>query len=357
MLRRIGLYIVIILALGLMCVSTSRTAMQYISERRNENPAWWGVHKPIQGDLVTMAYLERLNKFNAPLDYKFTRPADSTGNIDFYTHGDSYIWKIPGTAFARTHRYQFGWRYRSDIVYTLDTERRNILLIEISERYARMYFNSTNIFNHVKKAEQPSAGLLPIAKAHYASFTDTDPTWVDDLFNANINQNLEYNLFNYNFINPIRRAKAELNYRLFGRASGDVVIADNGRHLLIKETQAGKRIENNNYPLQRGELNRMIYNLNKIYDHYKQDGFEEVYLSIIPNPATIVQPQGYNKLIPAIEQHPGLKMKTISVYELYQKSGSKIYRPGDTHWNNEGLQLWLKQVNDMLRKEDSRVTG
>jgi hypothetical protein len=357
MLRRIGLYIIIVFALGLMYISTSRTAMQYISERRNENPAWWGVHKPVEGDLVTMAYLEGLNKYNAPIDYKFTRPADSIGNIDFYTHGDSYIWKIPDTAFAHTHSYRFGWRYRSDIVYTLDTARRNILLIEVSERYARMYFSGTNIFNHVKKAEPPAAGILPKPKVHYASVADAEHTWIDDFFNPNINQNLEYNLFNYNVINPIRRAKAELNYYLFGRASGDVVIADNGQHLFIKETQAGKRIENNNYPLQHGELNRIIYNLNKIYDHYKQDGFDEVYLSIIPNPATIVQPQGYNRLIPLVEQHPALKMKVLSVYELYQKQGSKIYRPGDTHWNNDGLQFWLKEVNDMLRKEDSSATG
>lgn len=357
MLRRIGLFILVILGLGLMYISTSRKAMQYISECRNENPAWWGVHKPVNGDLVTMAYLERLGTYNAPLDYKFTRPADSIGNIDFYVHGDSYIWKIPDTAFARTHSYRFGWRFRSDIFYDLDTTRRNILLVEVSERYARMYFAGTNIFNHVKKAEPPTASLLPATKVRLAGVAGGEPTWIDDLFNPNINQNLEYNLFNYNFIDPIRSAKAELNYYVFGRASGDVVIADTGKHLLIKETIAGKRIENNNYPLQRGEFNRIISNLNKIYDHYRQEGFDEVYLSIIPNAATIVQPQGYNQLIPRIEQYPGLRIKPISVYEIYKQAGGKLYRPGDTHWNNTGLQLWLNEVNNMLRKEDGKPTG
>lgn len=350
MLKKIGRDLLIVLGILLLAASTSRTFMAWIYEQRVEKETWWGVHQAVDGDLVEMAYLDRVSKFRSAKDYTFEKHPVETGKTDLYLWGDSYVWKIPDTAYAAVRNFKFGWRYRDNIEYTLDTVQKNILLIEIAERYVRSYFSSTDIFEHVRKAQSPSARLLPEPSTHYARMQLPEMEW---LFNENINQNLEFNLFNYNFINTIRHSKASMNYYLFSRASGNVVISDNGQQLFLKETVTGKNVENSYYPVSDEEIRRIVGTLNSIYDHYLQEGFNEVYLSIIPNPSTILQSTGYNQLIPRIENDPALKMKKISVYQLYNKENKTIYRPGDTHWNNEGLQLWLGQVNKMLIEQNA----
>ena len=139
-----------------------------------------------------------------------------------------------------------------------------------------------------------------------------------------------------------------MNYHLFNRASGAVVISDNGEQLFLKETVKGNVVENSYYPVPEEEIQHIVTTINEIYAHYKADGFDEVYFSFLPNPATILQPQGYNQLIPRIEHHPGLQAPLISMYQPFLKAGKRIFRPGDTHWNNEGLQIWLSAVNKVL---------
>lgn len=349
MIKKIASYILIASGLFLLGISTSTKCMEYISEKRNESEAWWGTHQSTDGDLVGMSYLDYIEQFRSKRDYAFTRPNyNGPTNVNFYAWGDSYIWKVPDTAYAGIKNYKFGWRYRDNIEYSLDTAQKNILLIEIAERYIRSYFVDTDMYNHVyaKKAEQ-TAALTPFPPKRYAAVTIPD---VSDLFNPLINQNLEYNLFNYNFINPTRQYKASLNYYLFNRASGDVVIAENKQQLFLKETVLGDRPENIYHPVSNEEIRNIIGILNIFYDHYRRDGFDEVYLSLIPNPATIIQPEGYNDLIPRLQNDTSLKMPIIDIYSIYHREQRKrkLYRPGDTHWYNEGLQVWLSEVNKML---------
>src|ERR1019366_8307496 len=96
------------------------------------------------------------------------------------------------------------------------------------------------------------------------------------------------------------------------------------------------------------EITHLVDNFNIIYDHYLANGFKEVYLSIIPNSATIVQPEGYNNLIPFIQNNPHLRMKIIDAYTSFKQSAKLLYLPGDTHWNNAGKQIWVNMVNEKL---------
>jgi hypothetical protein len=345
MLKKIARDLLIITGIGIMAISTSQSSMKWISEKRNDNEKWWGVHPVTQGDLVNMGYLQKVDKFLSPRDYAFEPSQYPSHKTDLIVYGDSYTFKIPGDAYSGVKNYKYGWRYNDKINYKLDSTQANVLIIEIAERYVRSFLNGTYIFDYLKKEENTTATLVSFPHKTYAALPLPD---ISELFNPNINQNLEYNLFNYNFINPVRHLKASLNYHLFSRASGDVVISNNRQQLFLKETVAGKRVENCYYPLQEGELQRIIETMNTLYEHYKADGFTEVYVSMIPNPSTILQPEGYNMLIPLIEHHPDLKMPIISVYDIYKNTHKKIYATGDTHWNNAGLQLWLNEVNKRL---------
>jgi hypothetical protein len=77
-------------------------------------------------------------------------------------------------------------------------------------------------------------------------------------------------------------------------------------------------------------------------------GFDEVYLSIIPNKTSVLaQDLGeYNHLIERMEGNKDLKMPVISVYADFMKKN--LYLKGDSHWNCEGQQIWIDKVNERL---------
>ncbi len=353
MAKKILTYILILVGLGILVVSTSRDIMGRISSVRNESDKWWGAHDVNHlGDLVNMAYLDKVEKFHSERDYAFHKP-DYQGpdNVNLYLHGDSYTFKIPDSAFAGVHRYEYAWIYNKHIKYNLDTTKKNILILENAERYVREFFSTLNLFKIVYDSAAGPAYTQTtfIQPIQYASMPFI-PDSVGAFFNPNINQNLEYNLFNYNALNAPRVAKATFNYKIFNRASGNVKVSENGKQLYLKETMTPKGIMSSYSPVSEEELTHIINNLNKIYDHYKAEGFDELYLAAIPNPITILETEGYNQLIPRLQNDPRLKIKVIDIYSVYKNADTVLYRPGDSHWYNSGMQLWIKEVNKELIK-------
>lgn len=361
----------ILAGMGILYISTSETMMRKISDIRNESDAWWGVHSSREkGDLVNMAYLDYIHKFHSERDYMFTKAVcKEQPQTDLYLYGDSYTFKIPDTAFACVDNYTFGWRYSDIIKYRLDTSKKNILIIETTERYLAIYFLGLDLF---KQVYDSASGPKEMEEEHIVKgfktpslFNDIERIfhfglkmlfnikwnfYVENCFSETINQNIEYHLFDYNFLSAPRQAKASLNYYLFKRASGDVVISESGDQLFIKESVSEDNIMSARYHLKDDEYSIIINNLNTIYDHYRSEGFDEVYLAAIPNPVTILEPHGYNMLIPRLQSDPSLRMKCIDIYSEYKQNHENIFRPGDTHWSNKGMQMWIQVVNDSLRK-------
>ncbi|MEJ0083225.1 MAG: hypothetical protein WDM78_20260 [Puia sp.] len=86
------------------------------------------------------------------------------------------------------------------------------------------------------------------------------------------------------------------------------------------------------YPFDQNELQEMFKILNITCAYYKAEGFDEIYMSIIPNPATILQPRNYNGLIPALEQADSLKcMHIIDIYTPFTKDPDpgRLFMMGD----------------------------
>lgn len=354
MLKKALSYFFIAFGLMVLYASTSRRAMQFISEYR-DNDKWWGTYQMKNGDLISLSYLDFVAKFNPPNEpIPLRRPRyDGPKNTVLYLHGDSYTYHLPDSAFAGLAEFHLIDRNHG-ANYHLDSTKRNILVLEVSERYARGYFGSLQIFNElcdslVKKKTIAFCNHTPAM--HYASLIPGFE--INDLFNKYINQNLQCNLFNYNFIFPMFEYKAALNYYVFNRASGDVEISKDRNFLFLKETVSLTFGGSSYYPLTPADIEWMVDKLNTIYDHYKASGFDEVYFSIIPNSATIMQPQGYNNLIPSIHENPRLRMKIIDAYSAFRQAPEVLYRPGDTHWNNKGRQLWVDLVNEQLIKANN----
>ena len=145
--------------------------------------------------------------------------------------------------------------------------------------------------------------------------------------------------------------KAALNYYVFNRASGDVVISNDRKFLFYKETVSKTDVGSSYFPVTAGDAANIVDVMNNIYEHYRAGGFAEVYVSIIPNSPTIMQPEGYNNLIPMVQNDPRLKMKVIDIYTVFKNSKDVYYLPGDTHWNHNGKQRWLDLVNEQVLKQ------
>jgi hypothetical protein len=353
MAKKIARDFFILFGLFVLWASTSRQAMGFIAEKRDVNK-WWGTYQCLNGDLVSMSYLDFVKTFNPGPDHDRLKTAPHTGteNTVLYLDGDSYTWHLGDSNFAGLNSLVYINRDHG-CNYHLDHTKKNVLIIEISERMVWDYFSSLRIFDEICdsaiKKKNITMGQEPgTAPGMYASMLPSVP--FGELFNKYINQNLQCNLFNYQFIMPMFEYKAAINYYVFNRASGDVVISEDRKFLFLEKTVALNETGSSYGPVSSEQLGLLVDHFNQIYDHYKKGGFDEEYLSIIPNAATIVQPQGYNQFIPLIQNDPNLKMKTLDIYSIFKDSPDGIYWPGDTHWKYKGKQKWLDLVNIALRK-------
>ena len=124
--------------------------------------------------------------------------------------------------------------------------------------------------------------------------------------------------------------------------------------MFLKETVSYTDSGSSYFPVQQGQVPHLVDNLNTIYDHYKAAGFSEVYLSVIPNTASLMQPDGYNNLIPLIQNDPRLEMKVIDVYDTFKQSPELLFYYGDSHWNKQGKQKWMDMVFKILTNNNGK---
>jgi hypothetical protein len=356
--RKLFSWFLIFLGLFVLFISTSKDAMKSISDRRNNDVGLFGTYHGVGGDLGSISYLGKVPKFSKHDPFTYKRPPDTTDkNIDLYVFGDSYVVFIPDSAYAHIAHFHSGRRDYTNLYYKLDPNKRNILIFENAERFARFWLRHTFAYGAIMPdtTGKPISLRLPTAQVTSAAFMDIP---LEKLFNPNINPNLEYNLFNYNLINPVRELKAMLNYKFFRRGSGDVVISEDGNELFLKQTVAETGFMSSYEKLNPHLLDSLTDTIGAMYQHYKKQGFDEVYLSIPPNPASILQPKYYNGFIPLLKKKlDSAGIPYIDDYDLFIKSPDKgsLFFPDDTHWNSNGEEIWINTVNEILTKESRKA--
>ena len=351
--KNLLIYACILIGLLILIVSTSNPAMEYINNNRRNNK-WWGIYDWYYGCLVGMSHLESVRKFRSIEEYPGKRCVyTTTKDKVLYLQGDSNTrhpkLKVDDFAgLAGFHYFDRSFEFK----YHLNTAKKNILLFAITESQVLDYFKDLVILDQIRDSIDDHRGRVTTLPNE--GVTNINSTFcgfgVGNLFNKNINQNLECNLFNYNFLMPIYSYKAAINYYLFRRASGDVVISNDGNYLFYKETVTATYPRSVYRILHQEEINKLVDNLNVIYKHYRQAGFKEVYLSILPATATLMQPEGYNGLIPIIENNSMMEMRVISIYDAFN-GHNDYYLRGDVHWTDDGFRRWLGIVNEQLMKD------
>ena len=344
----------ILFGLAALSASTSRTFMKYIIEKR-DGDEWWDANNMKGGDLAAISGLTFLKKFRTPFVERIKRAVyNGTRDKVLYLVGDSYTWSLRDTNFAAISDFHFINRYDGGY-YHLDNNKNNILIIAVTELWVRRYFRDTRMLREIYDSSETKNKTTSLSqdfnskKGYCAGFFPE--LSFDMFFNKNINQNLQCNLFNYQFMVRAFQYKAAINLYLFNRGAGNAVLSRDKNFLFLKATVSATDTGSSYFPLNPGEIDRLIDNFNTIYQHYKAEGFKEVYLSVISSTASVMQPEGYNNLIPLIQKDARLKMKLIDVYYTFKNSPQLLFYHGDSHWNEQGKQLWVDKVNKILTND------
>ena len=307
------------------------------------------------GDLYNMTNLPDFKEVDYAVNDNLTKadkPAKHYRDVNLYTIGDSFT-RIDTCYYAGNRNVHVWVGSQPPVVASLDTTKKNILIIEFIERVLqeRLYWpDYQNIYMHSAIIQKKSVHEKPTAQLQ-------QPTthWILSRFNPDINQRLEFLLFNGGLFSKAKEAKAQLMLDLFGRVA-QASISTNRKHLFYQlEVDTTYALSAFRHILDR-KLDTLVNNLNTLRQHYLRMGFNEVYICMVPNKVTILEPTygSYNHQIERIEAHPKLKVPVISVIDTIRQHPG-WYHLGDGHWNKQGKRLWLRRVNHIVAQWSKAV--
>lgn len=293
------------------------------------------------GDLYRLSALPQFKQ--AQPVCPVTKQSGDTASTHLYIIGDSFSepQRISKSDFPVSHYQRVAWDFQQRA--QLDTTRRNVLILESVERHFREHF------------ARPVSEL--VVEADTAQNPAPRPTlWQQikkDIHWGQVEERLESTLFGRNWAFWFKELKATLTLNWFNRWSTSVSLSDNGQNLYLSSDTDTTKILNSSFsPLTEQEVNTLVDSVNAVAARYRQLGFDEVYLSIIPNKASILETNrsDYNHLIERVQGHSNLRVTPINVYTIYRQSPSPPYLKSDTHWNCTGRALWLDQVRQLLNR-------
>jgi hypothetical protein len=263
--------------------------------------------------------------------------------INLFIIGDSFTEdpKIKLEDFP-IEKYQYvHWAKASD--YQIDTSKRNVLILETVERTVEEHFSSmANNFTNQKQIESQ----LSFRKRLEKKTSEIEKTIVPD----GIEERLAHTIFNYDFFLWFRELKATLNYKIFDRTEDEVVLSKDEKQIFYADEADASNSKSAFYYLADLKIDLFVQNINQTREKYLKAGFDEVYLSIIPNKVSILSPDlgNYNHLIERIQSNKQLQVPFIDTYSIFTKSPQKYYLKSDTHWTCDGREVWLQKVNSIL---------
>lgn len=253
-------------------------------------------------------------------------------NITLTVIGDSYVDGFSADFFAADYRC-FTWSEIPRKIPPLDPGKRNILIIECTERNVRWRFLSTDILSIGTNPEPAEEGAANIELA--------------------AEDNLQFMLTHLEWQLPFKELKTSIYLNYFDKFSPMVDKPDGSGRLYLKETvdpESGASAFN---PVSDDEIKKIVAGLNQICSEHRALGFDEIYVSLIPNTSSIYKKTNlpYNHLIERIEESPEAEFECIDVYKTFITKKKSLYHINDTHWNSSGKAIWLEKVDSVLNKK------
>ncbi|HEV7347564.1 hypothetical protein [Telluribacter sp.] len=279
-----------------------------------------------------------------PLDFpRHKRQAD----VHLYLFGDSFIDRIPLESYCagQTEFERVGVSSRE---ITLNPNQVNILIIENVERGIADRFSNYDYFNtYIENAGYYTA----TTRKRFKNNPSVNLGIWGDFGGHAVEERLQLLLGNYGPFLLLKEFKAWVNLWLLNKVDGNNVLSSDKKYLFY-QNEASRTVgyTSSFYPIPDTVVTQFVNNMDKVYRHYRQMGFDEVYFAIIPNKATILAPnEGYNRLIPRIMKESAGRFQMIDMYSKL-KNTIDYYHVGDGHWNKKGMLMWVNEVNNLTRK-------
>jgi len=300
------------------------------------------------GDLYNVSNLKKFKETDIRQNTQLTeadKPAERFDNVDLYTIGVSFT-PMDTSFYAGKNNYHIWLGVNMDTA-RLNPEQKSILVIEIIERtiqerlkgeYKKLYIKMGFQF------EKKSKTIKTVEKTDQTSF------WWDQ-FGHQINQRLEFLLFNFEPFLKIKELKANIMLSWFDRTHTGSLVSANREYIFYEVEANPKSVLSPFAAVSPESIDTVVTNMNAIRDYYKNAGFEEVYFCLLPNKVTVCEPDRsvYNNQITRIEQHSDLKAPVLSVQHELRRHPEWFHK-GDGHWNAHGKRLWLQTVNNLVRE-------
>lgn len=298
------------------------------------------------GDLYRLSNLKEFKdpKSDCP-PYAVIKPKASK-KLALYIIGDSFTepQRVDSADFAADF-YQYA-HWGTLLHLKLDTSYTNIVLLESVERTVREHF-ATPITNIIP--DTATFVVLP-EETHLMSR-------LDRLFaSGSTEDRLTTLLFQFDPILKIKEWKGWLNYHFFSRTDPKVTVSGDGSTVAYHVDTDTTLIYSSFIPITESEIDSLVHIINTDQTSLKNMGFDQVWLSIIPNKASVLMPEYgiYNELISRIGHHPSLSVPTLTIFSEFQKMQENPYLKGDSHWSCAGQYLWLEKVNrEILHTEEA----
>lgn len=304
------------------------------------------------GDLYNMSNLPGFKENDIATNGDLTdadKPATHYPDVDLYTLGDSFT-NIDTSFYAGNRNFHIWVGDKTPQYVTLDTTRKNILVVQIIERVLQERMYSPDY-----EAIFINGGFVPKSVAEFAekpveasNNLETSTSWLLTRFGEQINQRIEFLLFNSPLFVRFKEIKAQLLLSLFGRTAGTALSTD-GKHLFYQVEVDSTTSYSSFHAISDQRLDTAVTNLNSLRRHYLKIGFDEVYICLVPNKATILDPShgNYNHQIERFEANPRLEAPVISTIDTLRQHPN-WYHLGDGHWNKKGKEFWLRRVNEVV---------
>ncbi len=326
------------------------------------------------GDLYRLSNLPGFKEGYDNYNRRCEIPIQKNVDTDLYVIGDSFLEQITYLLPEAVHRFEYAhWNEFRDV--TLDTTKRNILVLETVERSVALRFGRINdnfIVHSPPPAMGPgaaapgaaapageSSGELPAGpsvtageKAPARPLREVLKEQALKLIMKDFDQRVEDVLLSGDPILKIKEAKAEFNLRVFDRVNENVVLSRDRSALFFKDEALEKNESSAFAPVSGDKLRTAVQYVNETRRKYLAEGFDEVYLAVIPNKVTIMDPEigTYNRLLEMVCRHPELEAPVIDVYPEFRSAGSPVYLRSDSHWNCHGIAIWINKLSGILNR-------
>ncbi|CAN5588582.1 hypothetical protein BH10BAC5_BH10BAC5_06830 [soil metagenome] len=358
--KKAACFIILLFFIGIYLISAYNPIMKKIAPFRYALNSPFGADNYRFGDLFGFSYLSDF-KIKEDKGKINIQPNNLKKNINFYCVCDSYLWSFPfhdSVLFGVDKYYQSRWTYDEFLDENLDTSKINFLMIEMAEWYSKDFLSdSTDIYSRIKvktnTGNNSFDNQFKFANSQNKPNADFLTKFNKAIANKWINRNLEFNLFDYSFLTFFKELKANLNYKLFDRINSDIELSQSREYLFYKPTIDTNSTQSTFRFISDEEVVRMVNKINEIYYYYKAKGFDYIYFSIIPKPVTIIEPDrmpNNNQLIQRIQNNKNLKAPVIDAYSILKKIRNNAYQKSDTHWTPIGFNLWVSELNNILKK-------